>query len=502
MADNSPGSTIWAPKGVQGDPGPQGPPGPAGPPGPVGQVKTANETITVPTDYATIPLAMAYLKQFVIASSAVITIKVLDGTYTPPTTIVFDHSQMDRIEVIGNEANPDAVVFTVASTATYSLFYMSGNVSLRKFSGFRITRPIKAELPYNTIAFTCDFGASANIGLTTSTTVKIDNWFYGVAARYGGVINCPYIIVDKAGDVGIWAFCGGDISCDNAKSTNANAAGQPWGFGIQGEYGGTVRGINVETSGCKIGGVASLSNSVCRMENLNTHDNLGSGTFVRDGGLIETLGASTSTNNTRYGSENLDGTGQTTGTITYSGNVIAAVNPFASFGVSGGQARVFSNTGPLRLDTSGTGPIYLNTSGGLQLEVTDTPSAVNHWKVTGSSAGGILLLTAVGADTNIAGQVTTKGTGSFFVVTGGGKQMEVYDTPSAVNFPVISGGIAGSPINIGASGTDSVIDLRLNTKGGGYVRFGTFVAGGDAASNGTVTIRDAGGTLRKVMITA
>ena len=35
MADiNSPGSTIWAPQGVQGPPGPQGPVGPPGPPGP------------------------------------------------------------------------------------------------------------------------------------------------------------------------------------------------------------------------------------------------------------------------------------------------------------------------------------------------------------------------------------------------------------------------------------------------------------------------------------
>lgn len=45
-------------------------------------------------------------------------------------------------------------------------------------------------------------------------------------------------------------------------------------------------------------------------------------------------------------------------------------------------------------------------------------------------------------------------------------------------------------------------DLHLQTTGTGVLAFGTHTAGGDVACNGYITIKDIGGTTRKLMTTA
>lgn len=55
---------------------------------------------------------------------------------------------------------------------------------------------------------------------------------------------------------------------------------------------------------------------------------------------------------------------------------------------------------------------------------------------------------------------------------------------------------------IRSEGASADIDIRLTPKGNGRARFGTFNATGDVACNGYIEIKDAGGIVRKVMITA
>ena len=71
-----------------------------------------------------------------------------------------------------------------------------------------------------------------------------------------------------------------------------------------------------------------------------------------------------------------------------------------------------------------------------------------------------------------------------------------------VNYLEISSAAAGAEPAITAIGSDTDIDIRLIPKGTAYVRFGTHVPSGDVVANGHILIKDAGGTLRKVMITA
>lgn len=64
-------------------------------------------------------------------------------------------------------------------------------------------------------------------------------------------------------------------------------------------------------------------------------------------------------------------------------------------------------------------------------------------------------------------------------------------------------------IDLSLSGTDAVLEsktnnnnLYLKTNGSGVVKFGTHTGSGDVACNGSISIKDAGGTTRKLMTTA
>jgi len=69
-----------------------------------------------------------------------------------------------------------------------------------------------------------------------------------------------------------------------------------------------------------------------------------------------------------------------------------------------------------------------------------------------------------------------------------------------VNYLQISGAAAGADPSITAMGTDAAIDIPIIPKGAGYVQFGTLTANADAPATGYITIKDAGGTLRKLMV--
>jgi len=71
-----------------------------------------------------------------------------------------------------------------------------------------------------------------------------------------------------------------------------------------------------------------------------------------------------------------------------------------------------------------------------------------------------------------------------------------------VNYLEVSSAAASSEPSISAKGTDADIDITLVPKGTGLVRFGVFTGSGDVAVNGSVSIRDAAGTIRKLATVA
>lgn len=78
--------------------------------------------------------------------------------------------------------------------------------------------------------------------------------------------------------------------------------------------------------------------------------------------------------------------------------------------------------------------------------------------------------------------------------------LRVSGTASDVNYLQIAGGSANSPPHLLAQGSDANVDIRFSPKGTGVLRYGTLTAAVDAPVTGYITIKDAGGTLRKLAV--
>jgi hypothetical protein len=87
-----------------------------------------------------------------------------------------------------------------------------------------------------------------------------------------------------------------------------------------------------------------------------------------------------------------------------------------------------------------------------------------------------------------------------FIGTGGTIVGQVEAVASAANYVRQISQTTGNSPEIRAGGSDSNLDLKLTPKGTGNVQFGTLTASGDAAVSGYITIKDAGGTTRKLAV--
>jgi hypothetical protein len=154
---------------------------------------------------------------------------------------------------------------------------------------------------------------------------------------------------------------------------------------------------------------------------------------------------------------------------------------------------------PIQFRTNGS------TSGVEQFRVAHTASAVNYVQVTGATTGGIPALSAQGSDSNISLQLRSKGSGYVFFYTASGAQFAVIDNgTTASNYATVKGSATGVAPTFSVAGSDTNIDLALTPKGTGVVQFGAYTATGSDTFSiaGYITIRDAGGTLRKLAVIA
>jgi hypothetical protein len=86
--------------------------------------------------------------------------------------------------------------------------------------------------------------------------------------------------------------------------------------------------------------------------------------------------------------------------------------------------------------------------------------------------------------------------------TVGSESLRATPVASSVNYLEVVGAVTTASPAIQAAGSDTNIDLTLTPKGTGNVRFGTLTANADAPITGYITIKDAGGTTRKLAIIA
>lgn len=187
-------------------------------------------------------------------------------------------------------------------------------------------------------------------------------------------------------------------------------------------------------------------------------------------------------------------------------NVASAVNYAQVVGAVAGAAPTLSAQGSdanpsLVLTGKGTGVVALggSTVANSAFQAIPTTSSVNYIEAKGAIAGQAVYLSAKGTDANIPFIIQSKGTQPFFFVVNNAIQFAALNTTSAVNYLYATGGVAGSAGVLAATGSDANIDIKFTPKGTGVLQFGTYTAG-ILAQTGYITITDAGGTSRRLLV--
>lgn len=128
-------------------------------------------------------------------------------------------------------------------------------------------------------------------------------------------------------------------------------------------------------------------------------------------------------------------------------------------------------------------------------------STFNALSIKGAATGGSPTLEAVGGDSDIGLNIAAKGGGTVSLMSRGTSVFQAFAPASAVTRMRVRADTTGNGVQLIAEGETNV-DLRLTPSGTGAVRFGTHTANADAPITGYITIKDAGGALRKLAVIA
>lgn len=464
----------------------------------VGGIIAKSMTLNVPAQYSTIQAAMDYLRGYTIARGVTVTIKVADGVYDYTSSVSLNHPDGEKIRLIGNTATPASCTLQTDGASNINLLVCSNGHKFGYIDGFYIHRLAKADLAKNVTGVLADAGATIFCG----PNMEVNNYYYSFAARNGSYMSCAGVTSRNAGDVGIWAFCGSMVYARNAKVYDAADATNGYGFGFQAEYGSTVDCTGGMATGCHVAGIAALSNGQIRAYNSSSSNNTGSGYLARDGGGIVCHNA-TANSNGRFGQERINGGIIEGSGFVASGNTLGTGDARAFLSSDLG-ARLAASSGSLRVDTSSSDPLYFHTGGGLQFCIDHADAATSRLRVKGGGSWSAdqPALYADGSASNVSVRYVTKGSGShYFSAYGGVVQFDIASIQNCVNRISVKGAQAGQAVSLNAVGSDAVIDLALFPKGSGsYVQLGSgWVANAAITPSGFIYIKDASGTVRKLM---
>lgn len=182
-----------------------------------------------------------------------------------------------------------------------------------------------------------------------------------------------------------------------------------------------------------------------------------------------------------------------------SGNPVAN-NLKAVGGIANADPKLTSTRG-VRLNAASGQTLFLTTNDIVQLAVRNIEgiSSTDCYPVL---AGGATFgrLQVEGGDTNIGMFYQTKGNGSHIFWSSAAQLLTLAFATSAVNGFIMRQSATGSPVAIEATGSDTDIDILFTPKGAGRVRFGTHAALAGETVTGYITVKDAGGTSRKIAV--
>jgi hypothetical protein len=184
-------------------------------------------------------------------------------------------------------------------------------------------------------------------------------------------------------------------------------------------------------------------------------------------------------------------------------NVASAVNYAQIVGAVTGGAPTISAQGSdaninLNLAAKVNGYVYTSNANGI---ATRFFGGANYLTVGGVGSGSSPTLNPDGIDSNITFVINGKNTGGVALggSNAGNSGFRVFQTTSSVNYVQVLGAVTTGAPELSAQGSDANINLKLTTKGTGTLQFGTYTAG-IVAQTGYITITDAGGTSRRLLV--
>lgn len=159
--------------------------------------------------------------------------------------------------------------------------------------------------------------------------------------------------------------------------------------------------------------------------------------------------------------------------------VASGVNYFTMTANTTGAGPIISASGETNVNfniyTKGTGAFQLYTNAGAQkqFEILHAASAVNYWSFYGAATGGTPAVQAIGSDTNVSMNLITKGTGTytFYSNAGNNVQFQVSYTASSVNYFQVAGSGTGTGPTMAAAGSDTNVAFNVTSKGSGAINF-------------------------------
>jgi hypothetical protein len=172
---------------------------------------------------------------------------------------------------------------------------------------------------------------------------------------------------------------------------------------------------------------------------------------------------------------------------------------FLGFGTQAYLGTTSTSSNAFTFATSVSSPVSNGGGGSAQFNIAHTASAVNYVQVTGGATNVAAVISSQGSDGNVILQLQSKGTAAVSLATNGVKQFDVFGNAGSVNFIRATGNTSGNAPSFNSVGTDTNIDLLLNPKGTGRVRFGTYT-GTILTPTGYIEVLDSGGTLRRLLV--
>ncbi|MEO2215879.1 hypothetical protein ABGV49_02215 [Chromobacterium vaccinii] len=199
--------------------------------------------LSVPSIFPTIQSALDFCAKASIRGKGYVRIQLEDGVYDGLSTIEPQIAYGDRVEIIGNEANPDKVVlnFNSAGNNGCGFLFLRGN-SICRINGMTlngngwVSHGVWADQSYGGGVF-----ANYNSQVLVGGAMRINKFYYGVSSRYGSAVRCePGVIVTEAGDVAFHAFAGGSLDAQGCTAIAAAHTKEGLGFGFCAEMGGSL----------------------------------------------------------------------------------------------------------------------------------------------------------------------------------------------------------------------------------------------------------------------